>query len=35
MDKEGGSIKIEIAPLNGGDIFYDVLKGKYDAFKNN
>ena len=33
MDKEGGSIKIEIAPLNGGEIFYDVLKSKYDNFK--
>tara|TARA_E500000331_G_C16939751_1_gene575670 strand:- start:80 stop:523 length:444 start_codon:yes stop_codon:yes gene_type:complete len=32
-DKEGGSIKIEIAPLNGGEIFYDVLKSKYDNFK--
>ena len=35
MDKEGGSIKIEIAPLNGGRIFYDVLKSKYDDFKKN
>ena len=35
MDKEGGSIKIEIAPLNGGRIFYDVLKSKYDEFKKN